>query len=220
MLVLGTIGCNGDADQAEAEALAARELSRCLETYTIYHPGARPTNLSQLYDGINRQYPYHLHERFLPFGKRKGFSNSFYEKYVFPAPGVTNPFMGAVGEVLFLNAQPYKDGRGTMKRRVFVETSKGYMLVTLPEDVVQQVFWLSKREIPKPSPMPRPPPKPTEDPAPSYTSAQRLRMLLATIAEEMGLGRGHWLTVPALIILLLLFGIGVLWLGLRKRGSE
>ena len=56
------------------------------------------------------------HDRFRRFGKRAGFKNSIYEKYIFFPPGMRSK--GLPGEVVMMNAMPYPGPEGELRRTI------------------------------------------------------------------------------------------------------
>jgi len=218
LLALGMAGCVREADRAQAEASTARDIIWCLDIYALSHRDTRPTNLFQVFAGVNYDYPYSLHERFSRFGERKGFSNSFYEKYVFPPPGVTNRFMGVFGEVLLLNAEPYPDQQRVLQREVICLTSNGHALVTLTEDLVKKVFNEAGQQIPKPLVMAAPPPVPPEKDHREPFSHKRYKFFYG-LAQALGVGGQNWLVVQnaTLALLSIVLLLGLFWWSRRPR---
>jgi hypothetical protein len=218
-LALGVTACVRDAERTQAEARTARDIIRCLDIYALSHRDSRPTNLFQVFAGVNYDYPYSLHERFSRFGERKGFSNSFYEKYVFPPPGVTNRFMGVFGEVLLLNAEPYPDQQRVLQREVICLTSNGHALVTLTEDLVEKVFSEAGQQIPKPLVMPAPPPAPPEGDYKEPFSHKRYKFFYG-LAQALGVGGQNWFLVQnaALALIAIVLFSGLFWWSRRPRG--
>jgi hypothetical protein len=191
VVLLVLAGCTPKRTQYQAEGRTALDIITFLKVYELRHPEMRPTNLFQVFVGVNKHYPHFLHDRFVPFGVQAGFTNSFYEKYVFPAPGVTNRLIK--GEVLLLNAEPYRDGYGDLVREVISKTSDGYQRNTLSERTVQELFKEASAKIPDPTPMPAPPTAPAAD---RYEddAARRTSRFFVRLAEYLGLdGRTGWI---------------------------
>jgi hypothetical protein len=90
------------------------------------------------------------------YGKHGGFTNSFYEKYIFFAPGLRNP--GFSGELLFMNAKPYPGPHGKMQRQIVSQGGPQFYMITRDEDYVQKMFQQMGIREPKADPMPTPPP--------------------------------------------------------------
>ena len=182
------LGCEPRERQFEAEAHTVFGLMRMVESYEIDYPGTRITNLTQVFSGLNRDYPYQWHTRFKPYGKHAGFTNSFFEKYVFFQKGITNSLVG--GEILFMNATPYPTAYNEMQRTVVVKASDGYFRVLLLEDRVQLMLKESGIAEPKPLRMPAPPPAPPENnPMTLRTQISRFFM---RVAAFIGISQ-HWL---------------------------
>jgi len=140
--------------------------------YTYEHPGIRITNLPQVFIAAEQGYPQQWHGRFETFGKQAGFTNSFYEKYAFFSPGITNPWME--GELVLMNARPYPGPEDKLLRNVVSRSGNRYFRQSLSETAIQRFLKESSVAEPKPVPMPPPPP----DPPPDETSRKAAEALL------------------------------------------
>jgi hypothetical protein len=176
----------------------------------------RITNLAQLFVVAKRDYPHEWHYRFQRFGKNAGFTNSFFEKYVFFPSGVTHPRLE--GDFYFMNARPYPGPDGEMQRTIVFKAADGYRRVVLGEDYVQRI--LKEAGVTEPEPVAMPPPQLSAFRPPSRPSIfVRLRNHFLGFAHGIGLRDPltlvlwyAFLTVP--FFLLLLAG---LWLFRRQR---
>ena len=180
-------------------------------------PGVRVTNVSQLY--YDRDYPHGLEEIFRAFGKHAGFKNSFYEKYVFPSPGITNRLLG--GEIVALNAQPFPDRQGTLGRMVVSKIApddETYRLKWISEKDIREIFAQAGVEIPKPVSMPSPSKPPAEPGAKEFEPSpfSGITTAIDNFASIYGLNgpaiRHAFLAFVACLLLL-----SGLWLWRRSR---
>jgi len=134
-----------------------------------------------------RSYPHSWDQRLRAFGKDAGFTNSIFEKYIFPLHGLTNRV--AEGEILLLNAQPFP-GPERLGRIVISRIGTGlndYRRVWLPERRIQQIFAEAGMEIPKAIPMPPPPPAPIEEEYRVPVSS-RIWSVFHALSDALGLG--------------------------------
>jgi hypothetical protein len=198
-LALVLFACAPKENQQSAEHRAAHDIILMLQMYDIDHPGVRVTNLAQLFHEPGRTYPYAWHQRFEKFGRHSGFSASVYEKYVFPAPGITNRLF--LGEIVFLNARPYPGPSGPGR----IITSKvgpqhtDYRRQWLPENQIQQVFSAGGLAVPTTAPMPAPPPAPINDEFETPMSSH-VWTFFDTLSEALGLGASGPLVLQAIAV--------------------
>jgi hypothetical protein len=189
LLVSLALGCQKKPTQADIEWQTASRIASLLKLHETLHPDGRVTNLAQLFAALERPYPYSWHQDFKPFGPQAGFENSIYEKYVFPPPGMTNRFLE--GEILLLNAQPFKDPEGQLRRIVISKVGEGmsgFRITWREDEIVQKIFADAGEQIPKAVPMLSPPrPSPTEEVFPS-TIWDKTADFFDTAATLLGLG--------------------------------
>jgi hypothetical protein len=143
-------------ERIAAESEAGARLVKLFWLYEDQFPTQPRTNLAGLFDTVGTGYPSDLHERFRRFGRNAGFSNSFYEKYVFVPPGISNAVTG--GEMILMSAASFPEEDGREVRVVIFRNGFGYDgwgQKWLPEEVVREIFATAKVEFPKPVPLPR-----------------------------------------------------------------
>jgi len=209
------VGCQKTEKQPEMEARAGREIERLLGLYeALGNP--RPTNLAQVYLTLKMSYPHEWHQNFRELGWRAGFSNSFYEKYVFLPGGVTNRLI--VGEIIMMNAHPY-EGIGQSKRRlIFSKLGTRYGSKELPETLVQDLFREAGISEPKAVTLPAPPPAP-----PNIDRRNPFHVEMSNAL--LGLGRGLGFSPEGAVLfrhsVFLGLGLGlpllIFWLWRRSR---
>ncbi len=209
------LGCAPDEKQHVVESQVIFGILRLLPIFEHSHPGVQMTNLAQVVAGLDRDYPYGWHEQLLRFGKRAGFSNSIYEKYVFFPPGLTNRLFE--GELVMMNAEPYPDAAGEMGRTLISKEGGVFFRQSIREARVQQLFKDGNVLEPKPMPMPPPPAPPDRPPMPVSAKVSRFFM---RVADFVGLS-GHWLTLRNATFLtslaaMLVMG-GFLWASRSRR---
>lgn len=180
-------GCQAKADQAVVEYDGAAFFARRIAFYERQFPGAVVTNLQQVFVGTEVPYSERWHHAFLRFGKYAGFKKSFFEKYVFVPAHLTN--RAVLGEVRFLNAEPFPDQKGKMGRIIVSKTTRidtGWLVKWYPEEEVQQIFRDADQIIPKAG-APIPPPyevtPPTRPPL-----LVRVEEYFGDITKNWGLG--------------------------------
>ena len=217
-LSIGLAGCEHRDQQFELEARTVFGLMNMLRWYESDNPGVQVTNLSQLFWGLNRDYPYAWDKQFRMFGKDAGFRNSFFERYVFFPAGITNSHFD--GQLVFMNAQPYPEARGGMERTVVFKAAGGYYRRTLGEERVQQLFKDAGIDEPRPLEMPPPPPAPLDTRySPSFVA--RVRGFVLGILQANGLSaptawavwRGLAVLFPLLFLVILIWN----WQRIRPR---
>lgn len=204
-IVIGLLccGCERREKQYTAEGQTALQIIRLLEHHHVEYQGVTVTNLSQLTDMWNRGYPHFWHRRFGRFGKHKGFTNSFYEKYLFFPSGLTNQLFD--GELVLMNAQPYPDPDGTLERSVIIRTGESFHWRTISEERIQRFFKELGIPEPKPTPMPPPPPAPPEVEYREPLST-KIERFYSRLAESFGVDGDKWrifrdMTVAAVFLL-------------------
>jgi hypothetical protein len=218
-------GCERrEREKREAiEYRAAHLVFKCLQIHENQFPDRSRTNLAEIFKDVGVGYPYGLDGMFREYGRDAGFSNSFYEKYVFAPPGISNRALRA--EILLLNSEPFADAQGRLGRITVLRRGPGvtnWALDQVSEEQIQKCFSEAGLSIPRPPIMPPPPPaSASTEVKPSYSSRDRIQILFRNLAEDLGLGRHHWWTL--LIgcgILVTIFGVLLcLWFRRRARGS-
>ncbi len=214
VLVLPT-GCERKQRQFEAEAQTIFSLIKMVESYQIDHLDVRITNFGQVFAGLGKEYPHVWHAQFQAFGTHAGFTNSFFEKYVFLPTGITNRRIE--GEILFMNARPYPGPDREMKRTLVAKEIDGFVRQSFSENTIQKILSESGVIEPKPMPMPPPPAPPDRPPMPVSAKVSRFFM---RVADFVGLS-GHWLTLRNATFLtslaaMLVMG-GFLWASRSRR---
>jgi len=181
-------------EREATEYRAAHLVFKCLQIHESQFPDRSRTNLAEIFKEVGVGYPYGLEGIFLEYGREAGFSNSFYEKYVFAPPGLSNRALRA--EILLLNSEPFADSQGRLSRITVLRRGPGvtnWALDQLSEEQIQKCFSEAGLSIPKPLIMPPPPPGSVSTEAkPSYSSRDRIQILFRNLAEDLGLGRHHW----------------------------
>jgi hypothetical protein len=153
--------CRHREQQYEIEARTINGILRLLDDYSFEFPDTRVTNLAQIFAASGQDYPHGWHRGLIKFGKHAGFTNSFYEKYVFFPPGMTNRWME--GELLLMNAQCYPGPGADLLRDVLSRSGNRYSHRTLAETAIQRFLKESGIAEPKPVPMAPPPSEPLVD---------------------------------------------------------
>lgn len=194
-------GCEPRQKQFEVEARTVFGLIKMLESYELEHPGVPITNLSQVFSGLEREYPHNWHKQLNAFGKFAGFTNSFYERYVFFPSGVTNSRIG--GELVCMNAIPYPAPYNEMNRSLVAKAANRYFRVPLREEQIQHLLKEANIPEPKPVPMPAPPAPPATEPMAFSTKVSRFFMRLA---GYLGISE-HWLLLRNATFLVVVVGI-------------
>ena len=154
-------GCRERPAQVAVKQQTLQRLTGLLRFYDIDFPGVRPTNFSQVFLDLQRPYPHGIDSQFRAFGAHAGFTNSFYEKYIFLPPGLSHRMIE--GEILLLNAQPFPDRDGKLGRMVLSKLGAGhasYRINWILEPRIQQIFQEAGIKVPKPPLMLPPPPEP------------------------------------------------------------
>lgn len=204
-------GCGSRERQFEVEAQVGMRIVLALELYRVEHPHETITNLSQLAANSREGYPYGWHDRFRGFGKRAGFKNSIYEKYIFFSPGLRSKELS--GEVVMMNAMPYPGPEGELRRTIVFLADGKYIERPVPEASVQQMFKEAGIPEPKPRIMHPPPPRPPEFQNPGPFT--RFHDFFFGLVEAYGLS-SH-VAIPLWYSVLSLPVISVLGLGLWIR---
>jgi hypothetical protein len=186
-----SVGCIKEKPQSYWEHNAARTIIHYMNIYDGLNPGVAKTNVAQIMTNIdNRPYPIELHRELLRFGKHAGFTNSFYEKYVFVPSGMTN--LVKHGQPLLINSQPFPNRDGQMQRYVIYEIvwhgQPAYSYIPLPEDFVQKAFKQAGVTIPEP---PRFPPAPPIPPPPPIPFNQKVHKYFRNLAVQIGMSSYH-----------------------------
>jgi len=215
LAVVFLYGCKPSEKQYEAEGQAMKGILNLINMYTYRFPGVPVTNLAQLFAAEGQGYPHTWHRRFIAFGKHAGFTNSFYEKYIFFPAGITNRWIE--GEVTFMNARPYPGPDGQLQRTVISRISTGYFRQVLGEKAVQQLFRDNGIVEPKPVTMPPPPPAPPTARGDPITFKVSNRIIM--FAQSLGMTGSGALVVRNVIFYspLVLTPLLGFWLWRRSR---
>lgn len=209
-------GIRESQERITAESLAGERLVKLLWLYELQFPEHSRTNLAEIFESVGNGYPEDLHERFFRFRPNHGFTNSFYEKYVFAPPKMSNTVIG--GEMILLSAMPFLDENGSLVRVVIFRTRSGYegwKQKWLREETIREAFTTANVELPMPILFPKREIRMYENQIPWG----HIRSELGGWTHFFGLGRSRWWIVPSLFativgsLLVFLF----IWLGRRGR---
>jgi len=218
-ILLLAIGCQKRETQYEMEARAGRVLSSLLGIYDVLG-NPRCTNLAQVYTALGSPYPHDWDRNFRKFGGRAGFTNSFFEKYIFLPSGATNRWI--VGEIVMMNARPYESINHQECRGIFSRIGAQYGWNELSEKLVQELFRDADIPEPKPSWMPPPPPEPINEFSREFggdSFLTRLSNMIIFWGTSVGLGGSGAIVLRHVVffspfVLLPLLGF---WLWRRSR---
>lgn len=209
VFALALIGnsCARLSSQETMEGQTISTVNRWVRMYLLDQPGATITNLEQVYTGLPQRYPHTLHEAFGRYGKHAGFSNSFFEKYVFFPPGTTSALAG--GEVVFMNAQPFPLNSEKGIGRYVVLKDASVRMRSLNEKTIQSML-IEEGIKPLPLGTISPPPKWERPPKDSFRTIAFNKFV--SICESFGLSldmaANLWrVVVFSPILLLVLFGL-------------
>lgn len=185
-------GCVKQKPQEYWERQAARTVIRYLHVFDGLNPGVAKTNVGQIITNIdNRPYPVDLHRELLRFGKNAGFTNSFFEKYVFVPPNLTN-FWIRGGKPLLINSKPFPNSKDQMQRVIIYEYEwqgeRAYATAEMPEWAIQNAFKEVSITIPEP---PRFPPAPPIPPPPPVPFQQKRQEYFRSLAVQWGMSSYH-----------------------------
>jgi hypothetical protein len=199
-------GCVKEKPQEYWERQAAQTVIRYLHVYDALNPGVAKTNVGQIITNIDdRPYPVDLHRELLRFSKDAGFTNSFFEKYVFVPTGVTN-FWVRGGKPLLINFRPFPNQAGKMQRVIIYESvwqgEPSYATAEMPEWAIQQAFKEAGVEIPEP---PRFPPAPPIPPPPPVSFDRKVHAYFRSLAVQLGMSSYHGRVLERIA-----FGLGAL----------
>jgi hypothetical protein len=186
--------------------------------YRAYNQQEPITNLMQVFTERGPYYPHDLDAKFRAYGKHAGFTNSFYEKYIFFPPGLTNRHFK--GELLFMNAKPYPAPHDEMQRQIVSWAAGQFYTRPCSEKAVQQMFREMGIQEPKPEAMP-PPPAPPPGFGKREPLTDRFWYWFITITSAWGVTQeAYWVllflmaAVPLLLLILL-----ARWLSRRRPRS-
>ena len=191
-LCMVLVGCIKKKPQSYWEKNAADFVRQCLNLYAIENPGVAKTNVAQIITNAYHGYPSDLHREFLSYGKHAGFTNSFFEKYVFIPESVTNFIPGVGGKAVLMNSQPFPHDATNINRIVIHEnpgdSGMYYSYKTVSEGKVQRLFEEAGVPIPEPPRFPTPPPIP---PPPSVPFQKLKRAYFRDLALQLGMSSYH-----------------------------
>lgn len=202
-------GCSKREEQYAVEQKTIFGISRLLKLYAT-NPGLPITNLQQVYYGLGVPYPHESDKEFRRFGHYAGFTNSFFEKYVFFPQGVKHQLIS--GDLLFMNAVPYPGPDGKLQRMVVSRSHDIFYKKSIAEESVQRILKDVDITEPKPVPMPPPPPVPLEEPKERDSLFVRVQIMFFGLLEGFGLSRGTasvlwnlFLGLPVIALVVLCF---------------
>lgn len=218
-LSFSLIGCETRwrQERITLESTAGERLVKLFWLHESLFPERPRTNLAELFDTVGNGYPDELHESFRRLGRDAGFSNLFYERYVFVPPGMSNALVG--GDVILIGVAPFPEENGQLVRVVIFRNGFGYEgwgQKWVREDILQGVFATAKVEFPKPAKL-----------SPQSNGVHNSRTLWARIRDEsgdwarfIGMGRNRWwvLVLCCGLIVLTIAVLIIIWLGRRGRG--
>lgn len=209
-------GC-GIRERQERISLESEAAERIVKLFWLHEslfPTQQRTNLANLFDSVGTGYPYDLHKRFLVFGAGRGFSGSFYEKYVFAPVGISNALSG--GTVIALSSTPFLDEQQNWVRVIIFRRhagQDGWGQRWLPEQSIHQIFKEANIGLPK---MVEGFPK-VEIAAQHLTLGEQLRDGLSDWARFLGIGRDQWWVCLALLTMCFLTVTVFLFIGFGRR---
>lgn len=223
LLLVASSGC-GRREAEERDLLESRAASRMLKFIQLHaaqFPDRPRTNLAQIGEEIGAEYPHDLHNAFKARSGLIGFTNSFYEKYVFAPSGIRDKEVDA--EIVALTAQPVRDAQGQLvriliERKIDNETNWGVRWVVEPK--VQQYFTDAGAIIPPPVLVHAPASLRAVQAKPNCSFTDKVEMVFRNLAEDLGLGRNHWLTVLATVVILFLLGLAIVLLSFLWRSRH
>jgi hypothetical protein len=192
LLLVGSLsGCIKPKLQVYWEQKAASHTIRRLHLYDSVNPGVLKTNVGQVFTNVDdRPYPIEFHREFQRYGRFAGFTNSFYEKYVFVPEVMTN--LVKQGRPVLMNSQPFPDSENGMQRLVIYQyTWQGeptYAYTPLPEEFIQNAFKQVGVRIPE---APRFPPAPPIPPPPPVPFDQKVHEYFRNLAVQIGMSSYH-----------------------------
>lgn len=221
LLAATNVACEKRPTRSDIEWETASRITSLLKLYETANSGVRMTNLAQLFAAAGKPYPYSWHKKFQRFGDDAGFENSIFEKYVFPPPNVRSRYLE--GEILVLNAAPFRDTEKHLRRMVITRAGsglEGFRTTWLHEETIQAIFRDSGIPIPRPITMPLPPPEPPPSDAAFRKAAEK--DLEEAIAEyerryPTPLWRKPQWQAAGAVLLLAILAAGGWWFRRRKR---
>jgi hypothetical protein len=214
--------CN-QPDQVTVESSIAIQLMPMLKKRDHLSMG-RLTNFAQLF--IEHRpggfYPYAWDRELRSFGKRAGFENSFYEKYIVLPPRLTN--LGFPGEPILLTTKPFKDREGQLSRILIVKIGldhQQYGYYPLRETNVLDAFARANVAIAKAERFPAPPPPPPEEKM-DWPIQYKMSDFFVQVTRRLGMdtSRAPFVQAAALIGLPILLLCFVLWSWNRHRKAR
>jgi hypothetical protein len=217
-------GCQRD-EARQQYSIEGRTVGRIINLLQLHDakPGTPVTNLAQAFADLDVDYPHTWHRQFKAFGKHAGFTNSFFEKYIFFPPGITNYWID--GELLFMNAKPYPGPRGEVMRTVISKGGKVYYHQVFLEERVQQIFKEASIAIPKVTPMPAVPAPPeakrvwevSRPETREFPLWVRMQLGIMDLCQWLGVNPSwaYWIQWALIALVVLLVGIALVQLGRR-----
>jgi MYXO-CTERM domain-containing protein len=207
-------GCGSRPEQEEVEAQTLGTLNGFYRMHMWDNPSIVITNLEDLYLRLGRPYPGRWHDQFMTYGKHAGFSNSFFEKYVFFHPGSTNELAG--GEIVFMNARPFPRFDGKLGRYALIKVGHRYETRRLSEDEVKLILKDDRTKLFPLGTISRPPRRPPES---EVAFLHRVQERFFRVCGKCGLGVEATANAWRIVVLspLLLFGLLGIWFWRSRR---
>jgi hypothetical protein len=197
------------------------ETARYIAQVTTFYENVsttKLTNICQLFVFATSSnlvgYPYWHEHYFRKFHKDSGFTNSVLENYVVVEPGIHVPSLK--GELVCLNAKPYRNREGKLERMLICNVEKRYVFGPYAEEHLHTLFQKANRKIPTGNSLPRPPPGP---PIVEHKPRLTTENIFKRIAVSIGLQQSLWLTlfIGAVFVAITVLIVIVLWTGRRSH---
>ncbi|MCI0746640.1 MAG: hypothetical protein L0Y58_14665 [Verrucomicrobia subdivision 3 bacterium] len=201
-----------DETRSSLERKAAQRIHTFLWLHEAAFTNRMRTNLAEIVRELGAQYPGDLHEKFRRFGTEAGFRDSFYDRYLFAPPGVSNTAIH--GEVVLVNAEPYLDDNNQPVRIAIVRGGPGYegwSFHETPEWLIQEIFRQANVPIPQKNSVPGPPKRLASKQADNRAIGEAVQMYFRNLARDWGLGPGSWWMLLLASIILFLAAITLLY---------
>lgn len=208
-------------DREKLEAQTAFYLTKGLTAFANAVPGVKLTNTLQLFHYADTNigiwgYPYWHEHCFRKFHKKdSGFTNSVLEKYVVVQPGIQVPLLR--GELVLLNAQPYRNREKKLERMLICKTDEGFVPGPYPEEHLQQLFEKAGQKIPSAVSLPQPPPGP---PIIEHKPRLTVEYMFKQLAVAMGFQESLWLTFLFIAVMVVITAFFLILFVSMRRGAK